>query len=50
MEPLDRSSCEHAGQLYPEASQVCGHEVCMICKDGEWVDVSEWPPEEEKVE
>lgn len=42
-EEFDENSCIHQEKVYPEATQVCGHELCMICKKGEWVEASEWP-------
>jgi len=50
MELTDINSCKHTGQVYPEASQLCCHEVCMVCKEGEWVETRRWPREEEDSE
>jgi hypothetical protein len=32
----DKNSCIYQDQVYPEESHVCGHQICIICKEGEW--------------
>ena len=36
----DKNSCIHAGSVYPEAAMICGHEICIVCKQGEWEEKS----------
>jgi hypothetical protein len=50
MGPLELDICEHAGQEYPEASQLYCHETCMVCENRQWVELSKWPQEEKESE
>lgn len=31
-----KNSCIHEGRVYPETTQVCGHQICIVCKSGLW--------------
>jgi hypothetical protein len=33
---FDETGCVYEGRIYPEATRVCGHHVCIVCRDGEW--------------
>lgn len=42
-EKRERNDCLHRGKAYPEESQVCGEAICIICREGEWEEISGWP-------
>lgn len=41
----DRDTHVDLRQVQPETSRVCGHDICIICRKGEWVEASPWPRE-----
>lgn len=43
----DKDCCILENRSYPELSQVCAKEICMICERGEWVELSWWPEDRE---